>query len=135
MQHRASSFLLRVFRSLGVGGIATLADLVTLTFLVSALGLSPRAASIPALLLGVFVQVVGNKRFAFRDRSPEWVKQGLLFAGVELIGFAANAAVFDFLMVHTNVPYLVARCLGTFGVYAAICLPLWTRIFKHAEPS
>ncbi len=125
--------LTRFFRSIGVGGLATLTDLVLLTLLVSGLGVHVRIASIPALVLGMFVQFVGNKHFAFRDRSRKWVKQGLQFAGVELIGFAANAMVFDLLVTQTPMPYLVARCLGTFVVYVAVCMPLWSRIFKQPE--
>jgi putative flippase GtrA len=108
---------------------------MTLTILVSGLGASPRVASIPALVLGALVQFVGNKRFAFRDRSPDWAGQSLQFAGVEMLGFAANAIIFDLLVAHTAVPYLVARCLGSFFVYVAICMPLWTRIFTPAEES
>ncbi len=133
MPLRPDRLLLRLFRSLGVGGLATLTDLMALTLLVSGVGVPSRAASIPALVLGAVVQFVGNKRFAFRDRSPDWARQGLQFAGVEMLGFAANALLFDLLVTRTPMPYVVARCLGSFFVYVAICMPLWTRIFKHVE--
>jgi putative flippase GtrA len=84
-------------------------------------------------MLGAVVQFVGTKQFAFRDRSPDWARQGLQFAGVEMLGFAANAVLFDVLVTHTHTPYLAARCLGSFLVYVAICVPLWTRIFNRPE--
>ncbi len=133
MPEQSRRLLTRFFRSLGVGGIATLTDLLVLTLLVSGFGVHVRVASIPALTLGMLVQFVGNKRFAFRDRSREWVRQGVQFAGVELLGFAANAIAFDLLVTHTPMPYLVARCLGTFVVYVSVCMPLWSRIFKPEE--
>ena len=65
-------------RSAGVGAVATGVDLLALALLVSAFGLAPRAASLPALALGIAVQFVGNKLFAFGDRSARWVERSRL---------------------------------------------------------
>jgi putative flippase GtrA len=117
-------------RSAGVGLLATLTDLVTLAVLVGGFHLSPRVASIPALTLGIIVQFVGNKLFAFGDRSRDWMRQGAQFLGVEALGFFANLALFDFAVTHTPVPYLPLRLITTNLVYFVICLPLWSRIFR-----
>jgi putative flippase GtrA len=122
--------LLTLVRSAGVGVLATATDLGVLAFLVSALGVSPRAASVPALVLGISVQFVGNKLFAFNDRSREWVRQGAQFLGVEALGFVANLVLYDLVIAHTHLPYLAVRVLTTSFVYFCICLPLWTRIFR-----
>jgi putative flippase GtrA len=120
-------------RSAGVGVAATLFDLIALHALVQGVGLSARAASLPALLLGIGTQFVGNKFFAFGDKRPAWLRQGAQFLGVEALGMLANLLLFDCLVAHAKVPYLAARMLATFCVYFAICLPLWSRIFIQLE--
>ncbi len=120
-------------RSMGVGVLATVVDLVLLTLFVHGLHLSPRLASIPALALGVGVQFLGNKLFAFRDRSRAWVRQGALFLGVEALGFAANLALFDLAVSHTRLPIIPLRLATTSFVYFALCLPLWSRIFRRRD--
>jgi len=102
--------------------------------LVSGFGLSPRAASVPALALGIAVQFVGNKWFAFGDRSRDWLRQGVQFLGVETLGFVANIVLFDLAVTRTSLPYLPLRLLTTNLVYFALCLPLWSLIFKNRTP-
>jgi putative flippase GtrA len=92
--------------------------------------MSPRLASVPALALGIAVQFVGNKWFAFGDRTPGWLRQGAQFLGVEILGFVANLVLFDLALRFTHLPYLPLRLLTTNLVYFAICLPLWSLIFK-----
>jgi putative flippase GtrA len=110
-----------------VGVAATLADLATLAVLCDVLGLPPRAANVPALVVGVVVQFVGNKLFAFRDRSPAWLEQGARFVLVEAGAFALNALAFAVLC--TALPYIAARLVGTALVYALYSYPMWRRIF------
>ncbi len=118
-----------VGKSAAVGFLATLADLATLGILTHVVAVSPRIASIPALLLGVLVQFVGNKYVAFRDGSDDWVRQGVLFLGAEAISFAANLALFDVAVRVVPIPLLVLRLITSSMVYFAISLPLWSRIF------
>ncbi|MBX3130007.1 MAG: GtrA family protein [Polyangiaceae bacterium] len=120
-------------RSAAVGAVATATDLVVLAALVSGLGVAPRVASLPALVLGIGVQFVGNKWFAFGDRSRDWLGQGVRFLGVEMVAFAANLLLFDLVMASTTLPYLLVRLMTTATVYFLICLPLWSRIFKPQE--
>lgn len=120
-------------RSAGVGVLATATDLAALTALVMLADLSPRAASLPALAFGVAFQFVGNKIFAFRDRSPAWARQGALFLGVESLGFACNLVLFDLAQAHVRVPYLLLRLFTTSLVYFGVCLPLWSLVFRRHE--
>lgn len=127
--------ILLVLRSAGVGALATLVDLIALAVLVSGFDVSPRVASVPALALGIAVQFVGNKLFAFGDRSRRWVQQGAQFLAVEAVGFLLNLLLFDLAVTLTPLPYLLARVLTTSVVYFAVCLPLWSRIFRaELEP-
>jgi putative flippase GtrA len=116
-------------RSLVVGGAATAVDVAALALLVGG-GLAPTTANVPALLVGVTVQFLGNKLWAFRDRSRAYVRQGSLFALVELGTLVLNGAAFHVLVAWLLVPWLLARPLGTLLVYAGFSYPLWARIFR-----
>jgi putative flippase GtrA len=120
-----------VARSAGVGLFATAVDLGALAVFVSGFDLAPRLASIPALALGITVQFVGNKLFAFRNRSSAWLEELGQFLAVEALGFVANAVLFDLLITHTSLPYLPLRIVTTSIVYFSICLPLWSKIFRQ----
>jgi len=119
-------------RSMSVGVLATVLDLATLGGLTHA-GVPVRTASVVALSFGVALQFVGNKWFAFGDRSPAWMKQGGAFLGVEALGFAANLVLFDVAVRALPAPILVVRMITTSIVYFALCLPLWSLIFKRQE--
>lgn len=127
--------LLRTARSMLVGGVSTVVDLVVLATLVSLFGAPLRLASPIALGLGIVCQFVGNKLFAFHDRRPRWATQAALFLAVEALGFITNLIVFDVAVRALPIPYLVTRVLTQSFVYFAICLPLWARIFTPAKES
>jgi putative flippase GtrA len=118
---------------MGVGALATLIDLATLTALVSGLHLSPRVASLPGLTLGIAVQFFGNKLFAFGDRSEKWGRQLAQFLAVEALGFVANLALYDFAVSRFALHYIVLRLITTNVVYFGLCLPLWSRIFRASS--
>ncbi len=132
MRHHVAALLVTL-RSSVVGMVATLADLVALTILVEVGRLPAKTASLPALLLGVAIQFVGNKLFAFRDRSRAWLEQAMAFALVEALGVAANFLLFDLAMTFGKLPYLPVRMATTSVVYFCICLPLWGRIFTPPD--
>lgn len=120
----------KLLRSSAVGLAATALDLVALVVLVEVFALTAAAANVPALVLGIGVQFAGNKWFAFRDRSSDLVRQGVQFALVEAGTLALNALVFHALVTWTELPYALARVLGTMLVYVAFSYPLWSRIFR-----
>ncbi len=127
--------MMTLARSAGVGAVATAVDLATLAVLVHALGVSARAASAPALCLGVVVQFAGNKLVAFRDRDPDWVPQAARFLLVEAAGFAANLALFDLAVRHVPAPPVALRLATTSLVYFGVCLPVWAQIFRARRPA
>jgi len=113
--------------------VATALDLATLAFGVEVLHLDPRAVTPVAVGLGVVVQFFGNKVLAFRDRSPSWVRQALLFLAVEAAGYVANVALFALLASAVSVPYPILRVVVGSAVYFGLCLPLWSKIFQDAD--
>src|SRR5262245_52719737 len=80
-------------RSMLTGGAATLADLAVIALAVGVLHASPRAANIPALVVGATVQFFGNRHFAFRAASGKIQRQALLFIASEVVAMALNAAL------------------------------------------
>lgn len=122
---------IRTFSRSGLVGIAaTLVDLGALVLFVEPLGMPPVWANVPALLLGLLVQFFGNKFFAFSDHSKDYVRQGGLFALVEICAFTLNAIAFHLLVVVFFMPYLPARLLGSSMIYFAFSFPLWRLIFR-----
>lgn len=118
-------------RSLGVGALATAADLLALLLLVEGLGVSAPHANVPALAVGVLIQYFGNKYLAFGDRSRDHLRQGLAFLGVEAGTLALNALAFHLLVSQLAVPYGLARVLGSALVYLGFSYPLWRRVFAQ----
>jgi putative flippase GtrA len=115
-----------LFRSCLVGLLATASDLGSLMLLIHGAGWSKRAANIPSLLPGLLVQFVGNKYFAFEDRSKAIVKQGSLFLLIEAAAFGLNVLLFDLLVTLTPIHEIGARLLGTNIVYLGFSFPLWS---------
>lgn len=129
LSQRSKSFQ----KSAVVGLAATLTDLAMLALLVYGLGLSPAFANVPALFAGVMVQFVGNKLWAFEERSTEpaaLLRQGSLFLAVEVIAFALNALLFHLAAVVVGVPALLARVVVSALVYFGFSYRLWVVIFR-----
>lgn len=123
-------------RSAVVGVAASLADLVMLALLVHGLAVAPAWANVPALSLGLVIQFVGNKLWAFQDRTSDpaqLARQGSAFLAVEVIAFLLNAALFHLLSPLWGVPPLVARVIASAAVYFGFSYHLWARIFRPSE--
>jgi len=137
MRFFSSGFLKRAqvfLRSAAVGAAATLADLSALFLLVQVAGVTAALANVPALLLGVAAQFVGNRQFAFRDqarRGRALAVQGGQFLLVEAGALGLNALFFELIVARTKVPYLLARLVSSALVYAGYSFPLWNRIFRR----
>jgi len=128
----------RLVRSAGAGAIATLIDLGTLSALVALAGVSPRAASVPALVMGAIAMFFGQKHLAFRARRGDSKREAVLFALVQIGGLAVNAILYE--LVMRAVPasarhYVAVRLVTTNVVWLAYSFPLWHLVFKpSAEP-
>ena len=120
-------------RSALIGIAATLADLAMLALLVHGLGVAPGWANVPALTLGLVIQFVGNKFWAFKDRSLDpsaLAVQGSAFLVVEVVAFLLNAGLFHVFAVMLGVPALVARVVASAAVYFGFSYRFWTKIFR-----
>ncbi len=134
-RHDARHRLRSTLRSLVVGGLSTALDLAALALLVHGAGVSARLAGPVALAAGVLAQFVGNKLFAFEDRSPAWAKQAGLFMGIEAIAFGMNCALFDVaIRTAPDTPILLTRVATQACVYLLFCLPLWGLVFRGPSP-
>ena len=120
-------------RSGGAGALAAGTDLATLTLLVQLGGISPRAASVPALALGALVMFFGQKYLAFQSSGKPSLREMLLFALVQLGGFALTAFLFDLLLRLVPLSaahYVVSRLIVTNLVWLAYSFPLWHFVFR-----
>lgn len=120
----------RLARSIAVGGLATLVDQAALFAFIVLLGFSPRAASVPALLLAATAQFAGQRHLAFRA-SGDPFRQALHFTGVHAITLLLNAVLFDVALRFAGayVPYWALRLLIGNAVYLAWSYPMLRRVF------
>jgi putative flippase GtrA len=133
MQLPIPALAIRLLRSAGAGAAATLVDLAFLTGLVSLVGVSPRAASIPALVLGNVVTFFGQKYFAFQAPRAHATRQALSFVLVEGGGFVLNALLFELvlrLLPAATSHYALTRLLTTNAVWLLYSFPLWHLVFR-----
>lgn len=128
----------QLFRAFLAGAAATLADLAVLTVLVSGLGLAPRVANVPALLVGGVVNFLGNRHFAFRASTGSLPRQAALYTLVELVALALNGVLFDVAMralpAH-GAAYLLTRLVTSHVVFLLWSYPLWRLVFRVERPA
>jgi len=130
------ALLARFIRSAGAGAVASVVDLVTLTALVSLAGLSPRVASVPALVLGGVVMFFGQKHWAFRSHAGRTGREAVLFALVQIGGLVLTAILYE--LVMRTVPgatryYIAVRLVTTNVVWVGYSFPLWHLVFKPSD--
>jgi ceramide glucosyltransferase len=136
--HRAP-FLARfatLARSLLAGSAATLADLAALAFAVGVLHAAPRAANVPALLVGGAVQFFGNRHYAFRAASGALGRQAALFLAVEAVALTLNAALYHAVAAWAPLTLSTAvgaRVVTTHLVFLLWSFPAWKRVFRPAD--
>jgi putative flippase GtrA len=122
-----------LLRSFLAGAAATLADLAVLGTCVAILGMSPRLASLPALVAGGVVNFFGNRHFAFRARSGSLRRQAILYAVTELVALALNGLLYDAVVrnVHPNaIGAMIVRLITTHVVFVAFSYPIWRKVFR-----
>lgn len=123
--------MLKVFaRSLLASGAATFVDLASLGVMVTVLGISPRAASIPALLVAAATQFVAQRRFAFRATTASVAGQAIRFAPIHATTLVLNAVLFDVALRFAGAcaPLWAVRLAVGNAVYLAWSFPMakWT---------
>lgn len=122
-----------VLRSALAGLAATGSDLATLWLLVSVLHLSPRAANVPALLVGALVNFVGNRRYAFHASAGSAAKQAAGYSAVEAVALALNGLLYEAALrffPSTAELYWLVRVVASCAVFLCWSYPLWRRVFR-----
>ena len=125
--------LLRLVRSGLAGLLATLSDLAVLTALTELAGLSPRVASIPALVTGAVVMFFGQKHFAFRAQGKPRARELAEFAAVQLGGLVLTGFLYDSalrLAPSLAANYVLVRLVTTNLVWLGYSFPLWHVVFR-----
>ncbi len=134
LKKRVATFV----RSAVTGGAATAADVVSLALCVGLLGISPRLANVPSLLLGALVQFVGNRHFAFRAKQGSLKRQIVGFLLTEAVALGLNGALYEMfaarLTLHTA-SAVVLRLVISSAVFLLWSYPLWRRVFRAPAPA
>ncbi len=112
-----------------VGLSATAADLFALFVMVEWFSIQTQWANVPALFIGIGIQFLGNKFYAFQNTDEAWLKQGLLFSLVETGALLVSAALFHFAVVVNGLPYITSRLGVGMLVYVCFSYPLWRYVF------
>lgn len=124
--------LVTFLRSALTGGAATAADVLALALCVGLLGIDPRAANVPSLLVGAVVQFVGNRHFAFRAKKGSLKRQLGGFLLTETVALLLNGALYE--VVASRLPLgaggaVVLRLVISAAVFLLWSYPLWRRVF------
>jgi putative flippase GtrA len=124
----------RFVRSGIAGGLATVVDLAMLTGLVSLGGVSPRVASIPALIAGGIAAFIAQKLYAFRAPGGRVVQQAAQFVVVQVGSVLLTGLLFDRVVRWGSAfasHYVIVR-LGTSNiVWLGFSFPLWHFVFRR----
>ena len=119
----------RLVKSLLVGGVATIADWLTLILLVEAAALPAEVANAPSLAVGALIQFLGCRHVVFAAARGSMRHQLVGFTIVELLTLALNGLAFQVLVSFTPIAYWLARPMGTFGVFVFFSYPMWNWVF------
>jgi putative flippase GtrA len=112
------------------------ADIGTLTALVSVFGFTPERASVPALVAGSVVVFVGHKYFVFGAHDPATIwRETILFTLIQVIGIALSAWAFQAILgmsPRLQAYYVPVRLVANNFVWLFYYFPLWHFVFKKA---
>ena len=128
--------MMRLVRSTLATSAATLTDLGTLFLLVTLLGVDPRVASVPSLVLAGIVNFVANRRYAFRAEGGNLGRQAVLFALVQLVSISLGAALFELglrALDHRTAWYWALRLVVSAVVYLVWSFPMFRRVFAPSS--
>ena len=124
---------MRLLRSGLAGLVATLSDLAVLTALTELGGLSPRVASVPALVTGAIVMFFAQKHLAFGGKGKPKARELVEFAAVQLGGLVLTGFLYDSalrLVPSLVAHYVVVRLVTTNLVWLGYSFPLWHVVFR-----
>ncbi len=122
--------LLQFLRSSAVGLAATAADFGVLELLVRVLHVDPPKAKIASSAVGIAVQFIGNRTFAFHASEGRLGRQILMFCWVESITLTLNWLLFRFLKRSLHLPLEITNIIVTSVVYVGFSYPAWRIVFR-----
>jgi putative flippase GtrA len=96
-------------RSLAVGAVATLLDVLILLACVKLFSLPNPAGAMVGVLFGSTFTFFANRLFAFRDHNPKLAPQAARFALATAAGMLAHAQVVYMLADRMGVPVVLAK--------------------------
>lgn len=104
-------------RSLAVGGVGALLDIMVLLVCVHAFALPNPVAAMCGVAVGCTFAFFANRHFAFRDHNPELAPQAFRYAVSTTGAMLIHASLVWLLADHWGVPVVVAKVIADFLVF------------------
>jgi putative flippase GtrA len=104
-------------RSLAVGAVATVIDILILLVCVKMFAMANPIGAMVGVLFGSTFTFFANRHFAFRDHNPKLAPQAARFVLVTAVGMLAHAQVVYVLADRMGVPVVLAKLGADFVVF------------------
>ena len=122
--------LTRFLRSSAVGLAATAADFAVLEVGVRLMHFDAPKVKIVSTLVGIAVQFIGNRTFAFHASEGKLSRQIALFCVVETGTLTLNWLLFRFFTHSLHWPLELTNVIVTCAVYIGFSYPAWRIVFR-----
>ena len=108
-----------------VGAAGYVVDAAMLALATHALDLDPYTGRILSIAVAMIVTWQGNRHFTFAERRARGsaaaiAREGLAFAGANMVGAAVNYAVYAALVAYAGTPWSNVFVAQVFGVLAGL---------------
>jgi putative flippase GtrA len=105
-------------RSLAVGPIATVFDLMVLILCVKVFHTSTRVGAMLGVLTGSIFTFFANRYFAFKDHDPNLAPQALKFAGTTVVAMLVHGQLVVMFRDYWNIPVVISKILADLLVFS-----------------
>src|SRR5437773_10217004 len=105
-------------RSLAIGGIATVLDILVGTTCLSLLAVPTRFAAMCGVVVGATFTFFANRYFAFKEHNPKLTKPALKFVLATSASMLIHGQLVVLLRDHAGVPFVVAKMIADIGVFS-----------------
>src|SRR5438067_11433389 len=99
-------------RSLAVGGVATVFDILIGITCLSLVGMPTRFAAMCGVVIGATFTFFANRYFAFKEKNPKLTKPALKFVVATTASMLIHGQLVVLMRDHAGVPFVVAKMIA-----------------------
>ncbi len=107
-----SNVWIQLFRSLFVGGVATVADFVVTAIARDVFGAGDIVSNISGFVVGLVVNYLISIFWVFKKHNMNMKKEFVIFTCIGLVGLAINTSIV-WLLVKLNIWFYIAKVIAT----------------------